>query len=81
MYRIIFTKKHIERNKHYIGNMLYNLQFFIERVKDDKVFLRLFQEYVDFLISIDYPVYEHKFMVNYEKYGIINTKRIIPLER
>ena len=59
MYRIIFTKKHIERSKHYIGNMLYNLQFFIERVKDDKEFLRLFQEYVEFLISINYPVYEN----------------------
>ena len=70
MYRIIFTKKHIERSKHYIGNMLYNLQFFIERVKDDSVFLQLFQEYIDFLISINYPVYEHDFMVKYEKYGI-----------
>ena len=49
----------------------------IERVKDDKEFLRLFQEYVEFLISIDYPVYEHKFMVNYEKYGIINTYSVI----
>ena len=77
MYRIIFTTKHIERSKHYIGNMLYNLQFFIERVKDDKEFLRLFQEYVEFLISIDYPVYEHKFMVNYEKYGIINRYSVI----
>ena len=70
MYRIIFTKKHIERSKHFIGNMLYNLQFFIERVKDDSEFLRLFQEYVKFLVSIEYPVYDHDFMVKYEKYGI-----------
>jgi FkbM family methyltransferase len=70
MYRIIFTKKHIERNKHFIGNMLFNLQFFIERVKDDSGFLRLFQEYVEFLISINYPIYDHDFMTKYEKYGI-----------
>ena len=74
MYRIIFTKKHIERSKHYIGNMLYNLQFFIERVKDDSAFLRLFQEYVEFLISINYPIYDHDFMVKYEKYGIVLPK-------
>ena len=70
MYRIIFTKKHIERSKHYIGNMLYNLQFFIERVKEDKEFFLLFQEYVDFLFSINYPVYDHDFMSKYEKYGV-----------
>jgi FkbM family methyltransferase len=70
MYRIIFTKKHIERSRHFIGNMLYNLQFFIERVKDDSDFLRLFQEYIKFLVSIEYPVYDHDFMVKYEKYGI-----------
>jgi FkbM family methyltransferase len=74
MYRIIFTKKHIERSKHYIGNMLYNLQFFIERVKDDSAFFRLFQEYVEFLISINYPIYDHDFMVKYEKYGIVLPK-------
>ena len=74
MYRIIFTKKHIERSKHYIGNMLYNLQFFIERVKDDTEFLRLFQEYINFLISINYPVYDHDFMSKYEKYGIVLPK-------
>ena len=75
MYRIIFTKKHIERSKHYIGNMLYNLQFFIERVKDDSEFLRLFQEYIEFLISINYPIYDHiDFMVKYEKYGILLPK-------
>ena len=70
MYRIIFTKKHIERNNFFIGNMLYNLQFFIERVKDDSTFIQLFRDYIDFLISIHYPVYDHDFMVKYETYGI-----------
>jgi glycosyltransferase involved in cell wall biosynthesis len=73
MYKIIFTKKHVERSKHYIGNMLYNLQFFIEHnvFKSDPDFLQLFQEYINFLISINYPIYDHSdFMVKYEKYGI-----------
>ena len=79
MYRIIFTKKHIERSKHYIGNMLYNLQFFIDRVKNDSVFLQLFQEYIEFLISIDYPIYDHEFMIKYEKYGVVLPKISEPI--
>ena len=74
MYRIIFTKKHIETSKHYIGNMLYNLQFFIERAKDDISFLNLFREYITFLISIKYPIYDTNYMSIYEKYGIILPK-------
>ena len=73
MYKIIFTKKHIERSKHYIGNMLYNLQFFIENTifQNDTTFLKLFQEYIDFLVSINYPIYDHNdFMIKYEKYGV-----------
>ena len=78
MYKIIFTKKHIERNKHYIGNMLYNLQFFIDNIlfKNDTDFLKLFQEYIEFLVSINYPIYDHDdFMFKYEKYGIIVPKK------
>jgi GR25 family glycosyltransferase involved in LPS biosynthesis len=74
MYKILFTKKHIETNKFFIGNFLYNLQFFIERVKNDTEFIALFKEYVNFLISINYPVYEHEFMVKYESYGILRPK-------
>ena len=70
MYRIIFTKKLIEKSKFFIGNMLFNLQFFIDYVKDDKVFLQLFQEYIDFLISINYPLHDHAFMIKYESYGV-----------
>jgi len=82
MYKIIFTKKHIERNKHYIGNMLYNLQFFIENdvFKSDISFLKLFQEYINFLISIDYPIHDHyDFMFKYEKYGIVLPKVVDPI--
>jgi glycosyltransferase involved in cell wall biosynthesis len=75
MFRIIFTKKYRETSKFYIGNMLFNLQFFIGKIKEDELedFKILFKEYIDFLISIDYPVFEPEFMHKYEKYGIINT--------
>jgi GR25 family glycosyltransferase involved in LPS biosynthesis/predicted O-methyltransferase YrrM len=81
MFRIIFTKKHKEHNKFFIGNMLYNLQFFIERVKEIDIdnFKELFKGYVDFLISINYPVYDHEFMSKYEKYGIILPKFSKPI--
>ena len=48
MYKIIFTKKAIERNKHIIGNILYNLQFYIENnvFKNDSEFIQLFKEYI-----------------------------------
>ena len=76
MFRIIFTKKHKEHSKFFIGNMLYNLQFFIERVKPDEIneFNKLFKDYVDFLISINYPICDHEFMGKYEKYGIKNPQ-------
>lgn len=75
MYRIIFTKKHIETNKFFIGNMLYNLQFFIDAaIKVDSSFLNLFKSYIDFLTSINYPVYQHDFMNEYIKYGIVSNQ-------
>ena len=78
MYRIIFTKKFKETNKMLIGNMLFNLQFFIDKVdKNDTQFFTLFKEYIDFLLSIQYPVFDHDFMINYEKYGIVVPKKAI----
>lgn len=77
MYKIIFTKKYVERSKFYIGNMLYNLQFFIGNkiFKNDPVILQLFQEYIDFLISINYPIQDHyDLLLKYEKYGIVPPK-------
>ena len=78
MYRIIFTKKFKETNKLLIGNMLFNLQFFINKVdKNDTQFFTLFKEYIDFLLSLKYPVFDHDFMINYEKYGIVVPKKTI----
>jgi GR25 family glycosyltransferase involved in LPS biosynthesis len=71
MFRIVFIKKHIETSKFFIGNLLYNLQFFIDKIdKNDDEFFRLFKEYISFLISIGYNFDDHTFMSSFEKYGI-----------
>jgi FkbM family methyltransferase len=71
MYRILFTKKYKEFNTYYIGNLLSNIQFYIDKVKDDTDFLKLFQEYVDFLLAHNYPIETHHVVMDkYEKYGI-----------
>ena len=71
MYRILFTKKYKEFNAYYIGNLLSNIQFYIDKVKDDTEFLKLFQEYVDFLLAHNYPIETHHAVIDkYEKYGI-----------
>jgi FkbM family methyltransferase len=72
MYRILFTKKYKEFNTYYIGHLLSNVLFYIEKVKDDTEFMRLFQEYVDFLLAHNYPIEIHQnAMDKYEKYGIV----------
>ena len=72
MFRIVFIKKYNETNKFFIGNLLYNLQFFIDKVdKNDDEFFRLFKEYIEFLKSIGYSFDDHHFMDSFEKYGII----------
>ena len=72
MYRILFTKKYKEFNTYYIGNLLSNIQFYIEKVKDDKEFMNLFKEYVDFLVAHNYPIEIHHIVMDkYEKYGIV----------
>jgi beta-1,4-mannosyl-glycoprotein beta-1,4-N-acetylglucosaminyltransferase len=80
MYRIIFTKKCKIFDTWFVSNMLYNLQFFTAHVKEeDKLaFYSLFQEYVDFLVANNYPVFDgkHEFMKTYEKYGIKKREEI-----
>ena len=71
MYKIVFKKKFRSADHVFIGNIIYNLQFFIEHAKDDDEFIILFKEYVQFLLSINYPVFEEKSMVYFKKYGII----------
>ena len=71
MYRILFKKKYVEMNRFYIGNLLSNMQFYIERVKNDTEFMNLFREYILFLLSRSYPIEIHDVMDKYEKYGIV----------
>jgi FkbM family methyltransferase len=71
MYRIVFTKKCKCFDEWFIGNLLYNLQFFTEHVKDEDktAFYSLFQEYVDFIVAKNYPLVDENMKI-YEKYGI-----------
>jgi FkbM family methyltransferase len=74
MYRIIFTKKCKILDEWFTGNLLYNLQFFTEHIKDEDktLFYSLFQEYIDFLIANNYPMCKQYGLMNkYKKYGVI----------
>jgi len=79
MYRIIFTKKCKIFDTWLVGNLLYNLQFFINHVKeeDKSTFYSLFKEYADFLVANNYPLSDgkHEFMKGYEKCGIVVPSR------
>ena len=73
MYEIIFTKKYIFGiAEFYIGNTLYNLQFFIDIcIKEIPDFLVLFQDYINFLHknSVSLNKY-YNFLCLFEKYNI-----------
>jgi hypothetical protein len=79
MYEIIFTKKCPCFNpEFYIGNVLFNLQFFIEDCSKYKNFIPLFQSYIDFLQSNNFDLNSNNydFLVKFEKYGIkLNTNQ------
>jgi hypothetical protein len=78
MFSIIFNKKSKGIPNFYIGCMIHNLQFFIDKLKQEEKddFLKSFQEYIKFLEEIQYPIHECDSMVKYEKYGI-KTKNTI----
>jgi hypothetical protein len=42
-----------------VGNLLYNLQFFIELCVTSEGFITLFQSYIDFLEHNKYNLYKH----------------------
>ena len=72
MYEIVFTKKCGHNNEILIRNLLYNLQFFIDRcIQINQDFVKLFQSYVDFLVGVKFPLIKYnEIMDKYEKYGI-----------
>jgi FkbM family methyltransferase len=70
MYEIIFKKKYHINNDFFIGNLLYNLQFFIQLCVSDN-FIQLFQSYIDFLEkTMNINLYKHRFLKVFEKYGL-----------
>ena len=57
-----------------LGNLLYNLQFFIDKcVSSNDNFISVFQSYINFLEDNNYNLYKHRdtFLCKYETYGII----------
>ena len=67
MYEIIFKKRLLD-SPQLIGNLLYNLQFFIEMASLQ--FLSNFQIYIDFLLANDYDLSRYDFLTKYKDYGI-----------
>lgn len=71
MYQIIFTKKCHVFHDHWIGNMLFNLQFFVEYcIKYIPNFFELFNNYFVFLKSHNYNYTKFKFLTKFKKYGL-----------
>ena len=72
MYEIIFTKKHHMFEKSYIKDILYNLQFFFQFVKDDNNFIKLTNDYIDFLHLNNVNIQHFDFLKNnvYIKAGL-----------
>ena len=71
MFQIVFTKKTPIFDRQYLGNLLYNLQFFIDLcVNSITNFTQLFQSYIDFLQINNVYLEQWTFLKQYEKYGI-----------
>jgi len=72
MYEIIFTKKTPHDDEFLLGNLLYNLQFFIELgIKHIPNFIVLFQSYICFLESRNKNLAKHDFLKTFEKHGVV----------
>ena len=72
MFKIAFTKKHPITEEFFIGNLLYNLQFFIDSCIDNFYgFIELLQNYINFIEQdMKMDLSKHQFLKNFEKYGI-----------
>uniref|UniRef100_A0A6C0I8S9 Glycosyltransferase 2-like domain-containing protein n=1 Tax=viral metagenome TaxID=1070528 RepID=A0A6C0I8S9_9ZZZZ len=83
MFEIIFIKKQKHIDTWYIKNMLYNLQFFIQHVKNEeyKNFIGLVNDYIRFLKVNGLPLETFDFLKDYGKYGIAVKDIFLPLEK
>jgi len=72
MFEIIFTKKTPVSNDFFIGNILFNLQFFMEiAIQNIPNFLNLFQSYIYFLENMNINLAKYDFLNIYENLGIV----------
>jgi FkbM family methyltransferase len=73
MFEIVFTKKMPVADDDYVGNILFNLQFFVQRVKSENMtrFINLATEYIRFLSEMGLQLQRHEFLREYEmRFGI-----------
>jgi mannosyltransferase OCH1-like enzyme len=63
MYEIVFIKKQKMISEWHIQNLLYNLQFFIQHIPPENTnFIKLADEYIRWLISLNVKVYNYDFI-------------------
>jgi beta-1,4-mannosyl-glycoprotein beta-1,4-N-acetylglucosaminyltransferase len=73
MFEIVFTKKMPVADDYYVGNILFNLQFFVKHVKSENMtqFINLANEYIRFLFDLGLQLQRHEFLREYEtRFGI-----------
>jgi beta-1,4-mannosyl-glycoprotein beta-1,4-N-acetylglucosaminyltransferase len=80
MFEIIFIKKYPLIDLWYVKNLLYNLQFFVERVKPDKMkqFIDLTDEYIRILYNANVPLNTFDYLKDYDIRFGINISYIFP---
>ena len=82
MYEIIFQKKQKNISDFFTRCLLFNLQFFLDKISQEKLsdFVNQLKTYISFLEESGYKLYEYDFMPLYEKYGVENKYIIRKLE-
>jgi len=82
MFTIIFISKCKNIDEFFIGNTLYNLQFFIDIcVTYNPNFIQLFQDYLNYLDIMYFNYLKYDFMEKYKNYGIqLTNKEFVNLD-
>ena len=72
MMEIIFSKKQKNVSDFFVRCLLFNMQFFIDKLQGEKLseFVNKLRDYISFLEENGYPVYDYDFMPVYEKFGL-----------
>ena len=74
MLELVFTKKQKHINEYFTSCLLFNMQFFMDKIPQEKMpdFISKLKGYVSFLEETGHKVYNFDFMHLYEKYGLEN---------